>query len=535
MSLETPVLIVGAGPVGLATALDLAYHGTRSVVIERDAGTALVVLAKAGTLNERTLEICRRWGIADRVANSGFPDDYPRDVVYCTSLSGFFMGRDKVPSTQDRGLPSAGPEMLRKCPQHIFDPLLAEACLETGMVDIQYNTQFDELTQDENGVTAHCTIVDTGEKIEIRSSYMVACDGGASKVRQCLDIPFNGERLDNSVSAMIRIPELWKYHDMGKAERYLFIGEEGTWGNLTAVDGRELYRHTIVGSADKLDVDKIDMEAEVRKGLGRDDIPFEIVSIIPWWRAQMAADRFRDGRVLLTGDSAHTTSPTGGHGLNTGIGDVSDAGWMLNALLEGWGGEGLLEAYHDERRPIAIRNSSASTRNYKVWVEMKRDKVLEASPEGDKQRQQIYEDMSPKLKQEWFSQGVGMGYRYEGSPIIVPDGTPPTPDDPTEYIQTSRPGHRAPHAWLEEGRSTLDLFGHGFTLLRFDSGAVTDGFESAAKNVGMPLSIVDISDRNIAELYERKLVLVRPDGMVAWRDDEMPKDPAMIIDVVRGA
>jgi hypothetical protein len=138
------------------------------------------------------------------------------------------------------------------------------------------------------------------------------------------------------------------------------------------------------------------------------------------------------------------------------------------------------------------------------------------------------------LQQEWHSFGVGMGYRYDTSPVVVPDGTPPTPDDPGEYLPTARPGHRAPHAWLADGRSTLDLFGDGFTLLRLGFPGDVRPLADAAEAIGMRLRVVSIDDPAIARLYERSLVLVRPDGMVAWRGDALPGDVAALVAKLSG-
>jgi 2-polyprenyl-6-methoxyphenol hydroxylase-like FAD-dependent oxidoreductase len=535
---DTPVLIVGGGPVGFALALDLALRGQRSTLIERDRGTAVELLAKAGTLNERTMEFCRHWGIAEQVANVGFPDDYPRDVIYCTSIAGpgsFLLGRDVLPSAQDRRAPPGSPEMLRKCPQHLFDPLLANEVKRRGLTDVRYATRYESLVQDDDGVSVTATEL-AGRPQRLRARYVVACDGAPSLVRRQLEIPFDGIMLDFSVSAMIRIPRLEQYHDKGRGERFLLIGPEGTWANLTAVDGRELWRFTMVGSAEKLHPDRFDIGASIRRCLGRDDIPFEIVRVAPWLRTQCAARSYRAGRVLLAGDAAHTTSPTGGHGLNTGLGDVAGLGWMLDAMLRGWGGPHLLDAYGRERKPVAIRNSSSSTANYGAWVEkVGRDKVLEDSAEGERQRRAVFAQMSAKLQQEWFSTGIGMGYRYEGSPIVAPDGTPEPPDPPATYTPTTRPGHRAPHLWLPDGRSSLDLFGDGFVLVRVNAPALdVQPLVSAAKRPGLPLQLADLSGDEAARLYERRLVLVRPDGQVAWRGDTLPADCTLLIDTVRG-
>lgn len=534
--IETPILIVGGGPVGFSLAIDLAWRGKRSTIIEEQSGTATVLLAKAGTINERTMEFCRRWGIADRVANLGFPDEFSRDTVYCTALNGKFIGRDPMPSARERKPPAGGPEMLRKAPQHLFDPMLERVVKERGMTSILYNCRFESMVQDADGVTTTYRNVMTGEAGTIRSRFVVGADGAGSAVRRALDIPFEGQLLSYSVSAMVRVKDLERFHSFGNGERFMFIGPNGTWANLTAVDGRELWRFTLIGSDERVDLEKLDMSDAVRRAFGRDDIDFEIVRYMPWRRSQMIAKRYRVGRAFLVGDAAHTTSPTGGHGLNTGLGDSVDLGWILNASLEGWGGEKLLDAYEAERRPVAIRNSSASTRNFNVWTGgADYSHVLEEGPSADEARRKIGAQMSASLYQEWHSQGIGMGYRYEGSPVIAADGTPATPDDADKYLPTARPGHHAPHAWLSDGRSMLDLLGRDFVLLRFgtEPADVTTIVEMAAEH-SLPLTIIDIHDQAIARLYEKKLVLVRPDSHVAWRGDSLPGDIGGLLDTVRG-
>jgi len=535
---ETPVLIVGGGPVGLALALDLATRGIRSTLAEREAGTAIELLAKAGTLNERTMEYCRRLGISDAVANIGFPDDHPRDTVYCTALNGFVLGRDFRPSTKERIPAPESPEILRKCPQFHFDPLLAQAVRERGLTRIMYCTAWQQASQEadgDDGITSVLTTEPDGRPVQVRAQYLVACDGAGSAVRRALGIGFEGKQLDYSVSAMIEIDHLEDYHPLGRAERYMFIGTEGTWANLTAVDGRKLWRLSLVGSEERLAPERLDVDAIMRRAMGNDGGQWTVRRVMPWRRSQFTADRFAAGRVALAGDAAHTTSPTGGHGLNTGLGDVSDLGWMLEALVRGWGGGQLLPAYHAERRPVAIRNGTSSTQNYGAWVRaIGRERVLDDTPEGEAQRRAVGDQMNTMLAQEWHSFGVAMGYRYDASPIVVPDGTPPTPDDPSEYVQTARPGHRAPHAWLADGRSTLDLFGDGFTLLRLGAVPAAAPLATAAADAGVPLSVVSIDDPGVARLYERPLVLVRPDGMVAWRADALPADAAALIATVTG-
>jgi len=535
-NIETPVLIVGGGPVGLALALDLAYRGVRSTLAERDPGTATVLLAKANGLHERTMEMCRRWGIAEQVAEVGFPADHPGDTVYATALFGHLIGRTQIPATRDRPTPDSTPEKRQRCPQYEFDPLLARAVRERGLTDIRYGLTFERLDQDSRGVRAVLRR-ETGQLVEARARYLIGCDGAGSTVRRQLGVPFEGTLLDYSVSAMIRIPAMTLPAELDAGERYILISPDGAWCVFTSVDGRTMWRITVVGGQQQENLDEIDMPEVIRRAIGRDDIPFEILRVVAWRRSQCSAATYRMGRVLLAGDAAHTTSPTGGHGMNTGIGDVSDLGWMLTALVQGWGGDGLLAAYDLERRPVAIRNGRSSTTNYQGWIENSGyADVLRDDAAGDACRRRIGSQLASSLHQEWNSLGVDLGYRYDGSPVVVGDGSPPTPDDPSQYVPTSRPGHRAPHTWLSDGRSTLDLFGPGFTLLRLDApGEDVSALLDAARDRGMPLRLVDLDEPAAVKLYERRLVLVRPDGHVAWRADAAPGDPAALVDVVRGA
>ena len=534
MSIDAPVLIIGGGPVGLATALDLGRRGVRSIVVERDRGTGVELLAKAGTLNERTMEICRLWGVADAVARCGFPDDVNLDTLYCTTLDGLLIGVDPRPATKDRVQPAGAVEMLRKCPQFLFDPILAEAAAATGHVELLYGHQFDRLEQDAEGVNAEVTNIADQTARTLRGRYLVGCDGAGSRVRRGLGIGFPGRMLSYSVSAMLRA-------DLGDSRfgirnRYMFIDEDGTWANLTSVDGRQLWRFTLVGSEAKLDPTIHDIATDIRRAFGP-AIPFEVLRVLPWRRSQCTADRYRVGNVFLAGDAAHTTSPTGGHGLNTGIGDAFALGWMLHAVLSGRGGAGLLDAYEAERRPVAIRNSSISTENFTSWIAAADfSGVLLPGPEGDQSRARIGTELSAALQQEWTSTGVALGYRYEGSPLIVPDDTPEPPDPAQTYHQTARPGHRAPHAWLGDGRSTIDLFGNGYVLLRFEAAIDAGAIVVAARDRGIDLQVVDIDVPEIAQLYECALALVRPDAHVCWRSNAAPDgaEAARVITVVAG-
>jgi hypothetical protein len=241
--------------------------------------------------------------------------------------------------------------------------------------------------------------------------------------------------------------------------------------------------------------------------------------------------------VLLAGDAVHQLSPTGALGMNTGIGDAVDLGWKLAATLQGWGGARLIESYDAERRPVGQRNVRMATGFYQhnetfsQWS----DALTHDTAEGERMRREIGAALESHVGGEFRTLGLQIGYAYENSPICVSDGTPPPPDDPANYAANARPGARAPHVWLADNRSTLDLFGHGFTLLRFAGAPETDEIVQAAAARGVPLSIVDIASDEAAAIYRCKLVLVRPDGHVAWRGDTIPDNAVAMIDTVRGA
>jgi hypothetical protein len=256
-----------------------------------------------------------------------------------------------------------------------------------------------------------------------------------------------------------------------------------------------------------------------------------------WKRRSVVAAHYGNGRVFLAGDAVHQLSPTGALGMNSGVGDAVDLGWKLAAVLQGWGGTNLLASYDAERRPIGVRNVAAATRFYTTNESFGRGNaaIAEDSAAGEAQRASLGKMLEQHVGREFRTIGLQLGYRYEDSPICVSDGTLPPPDAPEAYVPSARPGSRAPHVWLNDGRSTLDLFGRGFTLLRFSGAAEVSGIEAAASKHGVPLQVADVENEEAAELYQRRLVLVRPDGHVAWRGDAAPSDPLALIDRVRGA
>jgi 2-polyprenyl-6-methoxyphenol hydroxylase-like FAD-dependent oxidoreductase len=530
-----PVLIVGGGPVGLALAGDLGWRGKTCVLLEQSDGS--IYQPRMDLVGIRTMEFCRRWGLVPAVETSPYPRDYAQDNIYLTSLTGYELGRERFPGIGQAPPPQQSPQRRERCPQNMFDPILRAFAASQKSITLRYRTRLVSFTQNVDAITAVVENAETGAREEILAKYIVGCDGARSLVRETLGIAMQGNPvLTYTTNVIFRCPHLLSLHDKGKAYRHIFIGPEGTWATIVAINGRDEWRFSIIGGAEQREYTKPEIEAAIRRAVGR-DFDFEILSVLPWVRRELVADRYRNGRGFIAGDAAHVMSPTGGFGMNTGIQDVVDLSWKLAAVLEGWGGDDLLDSYTVERQPIGTRNVSEASGNLRRMLSVPpHPDLLDDTPQGAATRDKVGRDFAETMRREWFTLGAHLGYRYEGSPVCWPDGSAAPVDDPRAYVPTARPGHRAPHAYMADGRSTLDLFGRGFALLGFGADAAEAApLLDAAKQRKVPLTFTAIAEPDIAALYERRFVLVRPDGHVAWRDDRIPAEPLRIIDVVRGA
>jgi 2-polyprenyl-6-methoxyphenol hydroxylase-like FAD-dependent oxidoreductase len=542
--LETEVLVIGAGPVGLALAGDLGWRGRQCLVI--DQGDGSIFQPKMDLVGIRTMEFCRRWGIVGDVEASPYDRDYPQDNVYLTTLNGYELGRQPMPSMRADVPPPESPQKRERCPQNMFDPVLRKFAQSQPGTRILFKHQYLSFAQDANGVTAKVVALDTNREFTIRARYLVGCDGGRSAVREQLGIAMHGKGvLTYTTNVIFRCPEFNRLHDKEPGYRYMFVGPTGTWATIVAINGRDNWRMSIIGNAqEKVNYTDGELKEFAYKALGR---PFdlEILSVLRWQRAELVAERYHDGRVFICGDACHLTSPTGGLGMNTGIGDAVDLSWKLAAALEGWGGPALFDAYGIERKPVAVRITRFSTSNLETMKKVPTsDKIAEDSDAGRQARERAGHALGEGLKKEWFSMNMHLGNRYVDSPINVysePESREQIVaeyEDAVNYRPTSRPGCRAPHVWLKDGRSTLDLFGRGFVLLVFD-GQAADVAEAAqlrqaAQQLGVPLQTAHIDDPEARSVYEKRYVLVRPDGHVAWRGDSMPEDAGAILGKVSG-
>ncbi|GAA1767752.1 FAD-dependent monooxygenase [Luedemannella helvata] len=542
--LEVPVLIAGGGPVGLSLATELARRGIESAVIEtRESETEH---PKATLVGARTMELFRRWGIADAVEDAAIPPDHPYFIVFATELAKHELHRFRSASRVEmRG--GAGshrfPEVewspygKTQIGQQALEPILRAHLAGYQAARTLYGWTLTGFTQDESGVDA---VVEhrSGARQRVRARVLVGCDGGRSLVRKALGVRFVGRGpMRDNVSFLFRCPDFIDVHGRGLANLYFTLHPD-SFGVFTAIDGSELWNYQYYFLDPEKSTRDLDVRDVLAKAVGK-PFDFELLKVTHWKHFQSVANRWRVGNVFLAGDAAHLFVPTGGLGMNTGIGDAWDLAWKLEGHLNGWAGEHLLDSYEAERKPIAIRNGLLSAMNSDrldiVMAETDRA-VLAPGPEGEAARTEL------RAKAEWVSRqfnsaGLHLGYRYSRSPICVPDGTPEPPDDPTRVIQSSWPGCRAPHAWDGDGVSTLDRLGNGFTLVVAPDAdeAPAEPLLSAARAAGLPVTSERLRTHTAAARYERRYVLVRPDGHVAWRGDTAPERPDEVVDVIRGA
>ena len=532
-----PVLIAGAGPVGLSLAIELAYRDIHCLVIEQSDGS--VEFPTTNLANTRTCEHLRRWGFADRMRyGSGYPTDYPRNYLFVTRMTGYEIARfDHAPNGDPAARSPFSPEGRLWISKPYFDPVLHAHAKSRPQVQIRYETSFESFDQSGQSVKAEVLDKKTGRKEIIAADYLVGCDGGRSNIRRALDIKYQGVFSQGmNVAVLFRSP-LLDHTKHGPAVQYQIINSQIN-GAIAAVDGKELWRLN-VRNVSQEQLETLDAPQKIRYALG-ENIPFELLAVRPWTGHCVVADRYQEGRVFLAGDAAHLNWPAGGFGMNTGVGDAVDIGWKLTAMLQGWGGEHLLDSYTAERKPIAMINVNeaaemrASFDNQTPFS----PRIEEDSDEGkqlrEKARAAILRTRAKEFQHD--SAGIELGYRYENSPICAGDGTPAPPLDHGLYVASTWPGVRAPHVWLKDGRSTLDLFGKGFTLLNLSgNNTETNTIAQAAKAVALPLETVAINEPKVRETYERDFVLVRPDGHVGWRGNTIPANVHEIIDKVRGA
>jgi len=531
MNSNAEVVVVGAGPVGLALAGDLAWRGHKVMLIEKGDGS--IYQPRMDLVGIRTMEFCRRWGIVKDVEESAYDRNYPQDNVYLTSLTGFELGRQEMPSMNEEKPPQESPQKRERCPQNFFDPILQKFALSQSGCQIQYLTEMVGFSDHQDKVSIDVKNLQTQEISTIQSRYLVGCDGAKSFVRNALNIGMQGKGLlTYTTNVIFKCPAFNSHHNKAPGYRYMIVGPQGTWCTIVAINGKDQWRMSLIGSATEKKAYSIEeITSLAHKAMGK-PFDFEILSILPWQRAELVADQYRAGNVFICGDACHLTSPTGGLGMNTGIGDAVDLSWKLSAMLQGWGGERLLDSYFIERQPIAKRITQFSTGNLEIMKKLPTNSAIyDLTSEGEMVRARVGESMSEGLKREWFSLNMHLGNRYTNSPINIYDELedPLTQraefEDAIHYIPSSRVGARAPHVWLDQNLSTLDLTGKKFSLFCMTNRShEINHFETITNELKVPLEIHFIESKQATELYAYSYVMIRPDGHVAWRGNSLPID-----------
>ncbi|MEM9403825.1 MAG: FAD-dependent monooxygenase [Pseudomonadota bacterium] len=565
--LETPVLIAGGGPVGLLLAHELEYLGVDAILVERNPTTTRH--PKMDITNGRSMEIFRRLGLADDMREVAVPSDHPVSVIWVDDLAGTELARFDYPSVdqmrerlaqENDGTMALEPGM--RVSQVILEPILKERLEKDGEhVTLMFGWGLESLSQDDDGVTATVRSTETGEEQQIRAQYLAGCDGAGSVARKSLGIPINtitpmdflenDDRTDYRASARGEPPAdapapmpmymiHWQSEDLETFERFgiaWHLQSPIRWSIISQNDKDTWTLHIPVSAVEGIEErDPKDILFEL---LGC-EFDCNILVANPWYPRLGLADAYGSGRVWLAGDSTHQVIPTGGYGMNTGVGDALGLGWVLAANVQGWGGPKLFDAYEIERRHVGARNRLASARHSAIRYRIKEqcpDNLRAKGPEADTAREKIgaYIQEAGNLENEAW--GIEWGYRYDDSPIVCHDGGEPPAYDWETYDPSSWPGGRPPNVFLDEGQPLFDRFGRGFTLLNF-AGVDCTTLAEAADAASAPFEVVDIDDENAARLYDRSLVLIRPDQHVAWRSNAAPptvEAAREIIDKVRGA
>lgn len=545
LPLQTQVLIVGAGPVGLTLATDLAQRGIAVVVAEiRRRGEPPSV--KCNHVSARSMEILRRLGVAQALRNAGLPADHPNDVSYRTTFTGEELSRIHIPARQDRYTDKSGPdgwwptaEPPHRINQIYLEPILFAHAEATPGVRILNRTQIEHFEQSADGVFARGVDLDSGAAIDIRCDYLIGCDGGRSAVRKAVGAKLSGTDVVGRVqSTFFRAPDLLARAQHPPAWATFSLNPRRS-GNVYAIDGRETFLMHNYLRADETEFDSVDRDWALRTILGvGPDFQYEILSKEDWVGRRLVADKFRDRRVFICGDAAHLWIPMAGYGMNAGIADAMNLSWQLAARLNGWGAEGVLQGYETERLPITEQVSNFAM-NHAIALQKEREGVPpgieEPGAAGQAAREAAGKALYDLNVKQYCCAGLNFGYYYDKSPLIAYDGETAPPYGMDTFTPSTVPGCRTPHLWLDDGRSLYDAMGPEFTLLRFDRQADASALVDAARQRGVPLRVLDVQSKESAALYPETFVLSRPDQHVAWRGNRMPADALALVDRIRGA
>ena len=542
---EPDVLIVGAGPVGLTLAIDLAWRGIDVTVVETRAPAAPPE-PKCNHVAARTMEIFRRLGLAEKVRNAGLPADYPHDIAYRTSFTGHELTRIPIPCRRDRFTMKDGPDCNWPTPepphrinQIFLEPILFEHAAAQPRIRIINRTSVEDVVVEETSASATLRDLDIGTVRRLSCRYLIGCDGARSVVRKAIGAELAGDAVVQRVqSTYIRAPDLIGRQQHAPAWGTGAINPRRS-GMVYAIDGRERWLvHNYLKPGED-DFEAVDRDACIRTILGvGTDFSYRIISKEDWYGRRLIAEKFRDRSAFIAGDAAHIWVPYAGYGMNAGIADAMNLSWLLAAHLNGWATSGILDAYEAERWPITSQVSRFAMSHAEAEIRRRGavpEAIEDAGSQGERVRREVGELAYAINVQQYACAGLNFGTYYDRSPIIAYDGSEHPVYTMDGYTPSTVPGCRTPHLWCEGGRSLYDALGPEFTLLRLNATIDVAAVVAAARTRRVPLKVLDVERPATATFYGDGLVLSRPDQHVAWRGDGLSADPLALIDRVRGA
>ncbi|MFC0388381.1 FAD-dependent oxidoreductase [Muricoccus vinaceus] len=529
---RVPVLIAGGGPCGLMLAIELSRRGIGVLLVDDKPGTTFNPQANA--TQARTMEHYRRLGFADEIRALGMPPDYPTDIAYFTRFAGHELARYRLPSAREARARVAGlsgswsaAELPHRVSQKFVERVL-RAKAEAAGAKLLYGWRLVRFAEEEGAVSAEIEAVDGSARRALRADYLVGADGPRSFVRALLGIRYGGSSrvprdfMGGRMYALyLRCPRF--HEEVPHAPAWMHVTYNGDRrAFMAAVDGHgEFAFHTQLRDGENEDgITEARARDMFEHAVGR-PVAAEILSRSAWTAGHaLVAEGFGRGRVLIAGDAAHLFTPAGGLGYNTAVEDAVNLGWKLASALRGIAGPALLESYGVERGALARRNTAYARRLAdSLGYRPAPPELEDETPAGEAARREAGAHLEAHARMEFNIPGITFGGRYDGSPVIVPDGTAAPPDEPNRYEPSACPGGRPPHAWLADGRSLYDSFGPEWTLLHLGP-ASAEPFARAAEAAGMDLRVVSPEAEGLRDLYQRDLVLIRPDHMVAWRGND---------------
>lgn len=542
--MPVPVLIAGAGPVGLSLAMDLAWRGVNVLVVESRARGELPSV-KCNHVAARTMEVFRRLGLARMVRDApGLPADHPNDVAFRTATTGIEFARIHIPCRRDRYSDKTGPdggwptpEPPHRINQIYLEPVLFQAAAAQRRVRILNRTKLTGFEQSTDHVSAVVRDLETGEEHRIRCEYLIGCDGSHSEVRRAIGARLGGDAVvQRTQSTYLRAPGLTGRMQAKPAWSTQSLNRRRS-ANIFAIDGRSTWLLHNYLRADETSFDAVDRDWCIRTILGVDDaFEYEILGKEDWIGRRMIADRFRRDRVFICGDSAHIWVPFAGYGMNAGIADAMNLSWMLAGVLNGWADPAILDAHEAERWPITeqVSRYAMGTANALARARGAVPEGIELpGADGDAIRAEFGNWLVALNTPQYCCGGLNFGYFYDRSPIIAHDDEAPG-YTMYDFTPSTVPGCRVPHVWLRDRSSLYDLMGPEFTLLRLDRRIDADPIMTAAAARGVPMRLLDVATEK-ASPYDCGLVLARPDQHVAWRGDAAPADCGELIELLRGS